>query len=280
MKIKITSDSTCDLSPAQLEQHRISILPLYINLGDKCMRDGLEVCADDIYAHVSGGGDLATTAAVNIGDYIDAFSPLAREYDAVIHFNISSDFSSCYQNATLAAQEFDNVYVVDSRNLSTGQGLLVLRGAEMAESGMAAADIAAQLNTLAERVDASFIVSQLTYLKKGGRCSSVAALGANLLNLKPCIEVVNGKMQVGKKYRGSFQKCIDLYVRDRLANMDQIDTSRIFITHSGVDEAAIETARQAICACGSFDEIVVTRAGCTISSHCGPGTLGVLFVRK
>ena len=280
MKIKITADSTCDLSPALLEQHHISILPLYINLGDKCLRDGLEIVPDDIYTHVSSGGDLATTAAVNIGDYIDAFSPLSKENDAVIHFNISSDFSSCYQNATLAAQEFDNVYPIDSRNLSTGQGLLVLLGAELAESGMAAEEIVKILNASAERVDASFIVSQLTYLKKGGRCSSVAALGANLLNLKPCIEVVNGKMQVGKKYRGSFQKCIDLYVRDRLANMDQIDTSRIFITHSGVDEAAIEAARQAICACGDFREIIVTRAGCTISSHCGPGTLGVLFVRK
>jgi DegV family protein with EDD domain len=140
------------------------------------------------------------------------------------------------------------------------------------------AGIAAELNAMTDRVDASFIVSQLTYLKKGGRCSSAAALGANLLNLKPCIVVADGKMQVGKKYRGSFAKCIELYVKDRLADMELVDTDRIFITHSGVEEESIEIARKAVCSCGNFKEILITRAGCTISSHCGPGTLGVLFI--
>ena len=252
MKIKITSDSTSDLSPQQLARYDIALIPLYINIGDKCLRDGLEVGPDDVYAHVDAGGELCSTAAVNVADYAERFTALRREYDAVIHVDISADFSSCYQNAVLAAQDLDNVYVVDSRNLSTGHGHVVLRAAELAEQGM----------------------------KKGGRCSSVVALGANLLKLRPCIEVVDGKMQVGKKYRGSFDKCVDQYVRERLADMEHIDTGRIFITHSGVEDSAIEAARRAIQDCGDFREITVTRAGCTISCHCGPGTLGVLFIRK
>lgn len=280
MKIKITSDSTSDLSPQQLARYDIALIPLYINIGDKCLRDGLEVGPDDVYAHVDAGGELCSTAAVNVADYAERFTALRREYDAVIHVDISADFSSCYQNAVLAAQDLDNVYVVDSRNLSTGHGHVVLRAAELAEQGMDAPAIVDALNALAPKVDASFILSRLDYMKKGGRCSSVVALGANLLKLRPCIEVVDGKMQVGKKYRGSFDKCVDQYVRERLADMEHIDTGRIFITHSGVEDSAIEAARRAIQDCGDFREITVTRAGCTISCHCGPGTLGVLFIRK
>jgi len=280
MKIKITSDSTCDLSQQLLEQHDIMLTPLYINKGDECLRDVYDVTPDDIYAHVAGGGELCTTAAKNISDYLELFQSLRQEYDAVIHINISADFSSCHQNAVLAAQELENVYVVDSRNLSTGHGHVVLRAAELAEQGMAPEMIVEELKALTEKVDASFILSQLEYLRKGGRCSGVVALGANLLKLKPCIEVVDGKMSVGKKYRGAFEKCIEQYVRDRLTDMDSIDTRRIFITHSGVEESSIEIARKAVADCGAFEEVIVTRAGCTISCHCGPGTLGVLFVRK
>ena len=267
MNIKITSDSTCDLSAEQLQQHNIQLLPLCISMGDKLLRDGVEITPDDIYAHVDAGGDICTTSALNFTDYSDCFTPLSQEYDAVIHINISAEFSSCYQNAVLASQEFDNVYVVDSRNLSTGHGHVVLRAAELAESGMDVKDIVAELNNFTAKVDASFILSRLDYMKKGGRCSSVVALGANLLHLRPCIEVVNGKMQVGKKYRGSFEKCVDQYIRD-------------FITHSGVADSALETARRAVEDCASFQEILVTRAGCTVSSHCGPGTLGILFLHK
>ena len=160
MNIKITSDSTCDLSAEQLERHHIQLLPLCISMGDKLLRDGLEIHPDDIYAHVDAGGDICTTSALNIADYTDCFAPLSREYDAVIHINISAEFSSCHQNAVLASQEFDNVYVVDSRNLSTGHGHVVLRAAELAESGMDAKDIVAQLNAFAPKVDASFILSQ------------------------------------------------------------------------------------------------------------------------
>ena len=280
MNIKITSDSTCDLSAEQLQQHNIQLLPLCISMGDKLLRDGVEITPDDIYAHVDAGGDICTTSALNFTDYSDCFTPLSQEYDAVIHINISAEFSSCYQNAVLASQEFDNVYVVATRTLSTGHGHVVLRAAELAESGMDVKDIVAELNNFTAKVDASFILSRLDYMKKGGRCSSVVALGANLLHLRPCIEVVNGKMQVGKKYRGSFEKCVDQYIRDRLAHPENLDLSRIFITHSGVADSALETARRAVEDCASFQEILVTRAGCTVSSHCGPGTLGILFLHK
>ena len=280
MAIKITADSTCDLSAEQLRQHNIDLFPMSITMGSQCLRDGIDVTPDDIYSHVDAGGDICTTSALNIADYTDRFSAFSKDYDAVIHINISAEFSSCYQNAVLAAQEFDNVYVVDSRNLSTGHGHVVLRAAELAESGMAAEDIVKELNAFTHKVDASFILSRLDYMKKGGRCSSVVALGANLLHLRPCIEVVGGKMQVGKKYRGAYDKCVDQYVRDRLAHPENLDLSRIFITHSGVSDSALEAARRAVEGCAHFQEILVTRAGCTVSSHCGPGTLGVLFIRK
>lgn len=280
MSIKITSDSTCDLSPALLESHRIGIFPLCVVKDGKSYRDGLEIVPADIFAHVAAGGDLCATSAVNLADYMSRFGELSRQYDAVIHLDISAEFSCCYQNARLAAAQFGNVYVVDSRNLSTGHGLLVLAAAEMAGSGMAAPEIVRELEALAARVEASFVMDRLDYMKKGGRCSSVVALGANLLRLKPCIEVVGGKMQVGRKYRGSFAKCVRDYVADRLAGRDDLDTGRIFITHTDVPEEALRAAVDTVRACADFHEILETQAGCTISCHCGPGTLGVLFLRK
>lgn len=280
MNFKITADSTCDLSPEQLRQYGIKLLPLYVQLGEKTLRDGVDVFPDDIYAHVAQGGDLATTAAVNLADYVRAFSTLSRKYDFVIHICISQDFSCCYQNACLAAAEYPNVYVVDSRNLSTGHGLVVLEAERCAREGMAPENIVAYLRELTDRVDASFILSRLDYMKKGGRCSSVAVLGANLLKLRPCIEVKDGKMGVCKKYRGTFDTCIKAYIEDRLKGKENLNLRRVFLTHSGVPEEIIETAKQAVRQYQNFEEICVTRAGCTVSSHCGPGTIGVLFIQE
>ena len=280
MNYKITADSTCDLSPEQLRQYGIKLLPLYVQLGEKTLRDGVDVFPDDIYAHVAQGGDLATTAAVNLADYVRAFSALSRKYDFVIHICISQDFSCCYQNACLAAAEYPNVYVVDSRNLSTGHGLVVLEAERCAREGMAPENIVAYLRELTDRVDASFILSRLDYMKKGGRCSSVAVLGANLLKLRPCIEVKDGKMGVCKKYRGTFDTCIKAYIEDRLKGKENLNLRRVFLTHSGVPEEIIETAKQAVRQYQNFEEICVTRAGCTVSSHCGPGTIGVLFIHE
>ncbi len=280
MNIKITTDSTCDLSPQQLQQHNISLIPLYVNLGGKCLRDIYDVTPDDIYAHVASGGDISSTAAVNISDYAEFFAPLSASYDAVIHLNLSAELSSSHQNARLAAEDFDNVYVVDSQCLTTGQGLMALHCAQLAESGMDAQAILADLADFQQKVDVSFILSQLDYLAKGGRCSSVVALGANLLSLKPCIEMENGLLHVGKKYRGSFQKCMERYIRDRLAHPEELDLSHILITHSGLDEATLELARQTVADCAAFAEVSINRAGCTISSHCGPGTMGIVFAHK
>ena len=280
MRIKFTSDSTCDLSREQLEQFDITILPLAVAMGGKDHRDGVDILPADIYAHVAAGGDLPKTAAVNIAQYQECWEGYARDYDAIIHLNISAEFSSCHQNAKLAAEEFDNVYVVDSRNLSTGHGLLVLKGIELAKQGMAAADIAQVLREAVGKVNASFILDQLEYLKKGGRCSTLAAMGANLLKLKPCIEVKDGKMAVGKKYRGTYEKCMKEYIADQLKDRTDLDLSQVFVTHSGIDEALIQAAVDAVNALQSFENLTITTAGCTISSHCGPGTMGVLFMTK
>lgn len=280
MKIKIISDSTCDLSREQIEQYGIHIMPLAVAMGEQNYRDGVDITPEQMYDHVANGGDLPKTAANNIADYAEVFGRYAGEYDAVIHLNISADFSSCHQNACVAAAEFDNVYVVDSRNLSTGHGLLVLRACELAQTGMTGAQIAEELRQLTERVDASFILNQLEYLKKGGRCSALAVLGANLLRLKPCIEVQDGKMDVGKKYRGSFEKCLREYIHDRLADRDDLDLDRIFVTHSGISRELVELAVNTVRELQPFREICVTQAGSTISSHCGSDTIGVLYIRK
>lgn len=280
MTYQILADSTCDLSPEQLERYNIRLTPLYVRLGDRDYRDGVDIHPDDIYAHVAAGGALASTAAVNMADYVRVFSEYSRRMDFVIQVCISSDFSSCYQNACLAAADYPNVYVVDSRNLSTGHGLVVLEAVRLAESGMQPEEIVTQLNEVTARVRASFILDRLDYMKKGGRCSSVAVLGANLLRLRPCIAVTDGKMGVEKKFRGSFEKCVRDYVTDRLAGRTDLDLRRVFITHSGVDDEIVRIARETIRSLQPFEEICVTRAGCTVSSHCGPGTIGVLFIEN
>lgn len=280
MAIKITADSTCDLSPELLERFDVTLMPLYVQKGDETFRDGVDITPADIFAHVAAGGALCKTAAPNISDFTALFGALSPRYDAVIHITISAEFSSSYQNACVAAEEFGNVYVVDSRNLSTGQGLVVCRAAELAASGLGAQEIVDALNDLTPRVDASFLVDRLDYLYKGGRCSAVAALGANLLHLRPCIEVRGGKMGVAKKYRGAFAKCIGDYARERLTKADDLDPARIFVTHTPCTDDTVAAAHEAVRACGSFEEILETTAGCTISCHCGPSTLGILYIHE
>ena len=280
MRYQITSDSTCDLSPEQLEKYNIRLLSLYVDMDGRTLRDGVDVKPDDIYAHVAAGGGLPKTAAVNMADYVRAFTELSAKNDFVIHVCISMDFSCCYQNAKLAAADFDNVYVVDSRNLSTGHGLVVLEAERMAREGMEPEAIVAALEALTGRVEASFILDRLDYMKMGGRCSAVTLLGANLLRLRPCIEVRDGKMGVGKKYRGSFEKCLVQYITDKLSGRTDLELRRVFITHSGLPEQTVQKAVETVQSLQKFEEIDVTRAGSTVSSHCGPGTIGVLFIRK
>ena len=278
MAIKITSDSTCDLSPELLERYQVTLLPLCVNLGDKTYYDGDDITPAQIFDHVSKTGQLPTTSATNISTYMDFFAPLAQQYEAVIHINIGSGFSSCHQNARLAAEEMDNVYVIDSENLSTGQGLLVIEAAVAAQRGDKAEDIVAMLKDVVGRIDTSFVVDKLDYLVKGGRCSSAAALGANLLNLKPCILLADGKMGVGKKYRGNWAKVLPGYAQDRLNGKD-VCKDRVFITYTSCPAETVEVLRTYLLEQG-FGEVLETVAGSTITSHCGPNTLGVLFIRK
>lgn len=281
MKIKITSDSTSDLSQALLEKFDIAVSPLYIIKDGQSYRDNIDITTDDIFAHVKAGGGLCSTAAVSETDYEEFFRRETRDCDGLVHVTISAEISSCYQNACVVAKRFPNVEVVDSRNLSTGIGHVVLFGAELAQRGdQTAAQIAQAMRAITEKVDASFVVDRLDYLRKGGRCSAVAALGANLLSIKPCIEVKNGQMGLGKKYRGAYEKALRAYVRDRLQSAGPVRQNRIFITHTAVPDDIVEAVRQEVNDCMHFDEVLITRAGCTVGCHCGPMTLGILYVHE
>lgn len=280
MKIKVLADSTCDLSKDLVEKLGLEIVPLTVIKDDQQYLDNITITPAEIFAHVAAGGDLCSTTAVSIGEYQDVFAKYTKEYDALIHINIGSGFSSSYQNACLAAEEFDNVYVIDSQNLSTGQGLVVLEACRLANTATDMESVVAALNNYASRVEASFLVDKLTYLVKGGRCSSAKALGANLLNLKPCIEVKGGKMVVGKKYRGNFNKSLPAYVKERLEGREDLDLTNIFITKTPVGDSCYAAVVEAVNTYGNFENVYKTDAGCTISCHCGPGTLGVLFIRK
>ena len=280
MNIKIISDSTCDLSPAQIAQHNITVIPLIVIKDDQEYRDGVTITAADVFAHVAAGGNLCSTAALNYGIYQEYFEKYASEYDGVVHISLGSGFSSSYQNACLAADEFDNVIAIDSMNLSTGQGHVVLEACRLAKEVESLAELKEKLDAFVPKVEASFLVDKLNYLAKGGRCSAVAALGANLLNLKPCIEVKNGKMSVVKKYRGSYAKCLASYVKDRLDSREDIIRNELFLTYTTVTDECRTAVVNAIEQYGNFENVYETQAGCTVSCHCGPDTLGVLFVRK
>lgn len=278
--VKITADSTCDLSPEILEEFDITLAPLGIVAGEDTYHDGVDIFPADIFRMVEQEGKACRTSAVNVYEYHELFGRFAGEYDAVVHVCIGSDFSACFQNAQVAANEFGNVYAVDSKNLSSGSGHIVYEAARMAKEGASAGQIRERLAYLVPRVEASFIIDRLDYLYKGGRCSALALLGANLLQLKPCIEVKDGKMTVGKKYRGRFDRSLKAYVTDRLSGRDDIVYERIFVTHPMCEPQVVEQVKRQVSALGLFERIIETKAGCTVSSHCGPNTLGILFIRK
>lgn len=278
MKIKITSDSTCDLSREQLERYEIDVIPLAVIKDGQVYRDGMDIQPADIFRHVEQGGALCSTSAVNVEDYRSYFSRFTDDYDAVIHINLGSGFSTCYQNAAIAAANFSNVHVVDSMSLSAGQGQLVIEAALLARKGLSPVEICSQLNEIRSRVSISFILDRLEYMQKGGRCSAVMALGGKLLKIKPCIAVRDGSLKMVEKYRGNFEKCVEKYIKDFLKDRKEMRKERIFITYTDVAPEAVQAARDAVAKYGSFDEVLETRAGCTVSCHCGPGTLGIIYI--
>ena len=278
--IKITCDSTCDLPQEFYAKYDVEVISLAVTLGDTLHRDGVDITAPELFDYVNETGTLPKTSAISMGEYLDVFGKYTAEGKTVIHINLSSNLSASHQNAVLAAQELSGVYVVDSRSLSTGSGHLVIEAAEMAAQGLDAETIVARLNEMKERLDVSFVLQTLEYLQKGGRCSSVAALGARALQLRPEIRVADGGMGVGKKYRGSMEKSVLDYVRGRLEGRDDIDTRRIFITHSTAPQELVDKVIALVKELHPFQEVITSVAGCTISSHCGPNCLGVLFFKK
>ena len=280
MRLKITADSTCDLPKAIIEEYNIGIVPLSIVKDGVPHRDGLEITPDEIFTYTENGGGSCQTAAVNVAEYHEVFSNYLNDYDAIVHVNIGSGFSACHQNAKLAAGEQENVYVVDSENLCVGMGYPVLEAAQMARAGREAKEIADWLDGVKDKVELSFVISTLDYLHRGGRCSALVAFGANLLGLKPSIELVDGKLEVGKKYRGIIGKIVEQYMTDQLAGRTDIDTRGAFIVSAGMPDDIVEIARRVARKDGRFEKVYESEAGCTISSHCGPGTLGVMFYRK
>lgn len=280
--IILCADSTCDLSPELVEKYHVHILPMHVNLDGNTYADGVDLNPDGIYAVYAEKKVLPKTAALNMDEFMDFVRPFIEAGNDVICLTLGSALSTTYNNCRLAALEMPGLYAIDSGNLSTGFGHCVIAAAERIAAGLPVEQIVEEVQALTQKVDASFVLDTLEFLHKGGRCSAVAMLGANVLKLKPCIEVNTdgGKMGVGKKYRGALERCLEQYVADRLAEPDTICTDRIFITHSGISEERIALVKAAIEKQMQFDEILITRAGCTISSHCGPNTLGILFVRK
>ena len=277
--VKILADSTCDLSPSLISRYKIGIIPLYVHLGEKEYKDGVDITPSDLYKWSDEHNETPRTSAPGIED-IESFLDKDSADEYVI-FTISSSMSSSYNNCILAAEDLemtDRVHVIDSANLSTGIGLQVIKAAELAAAGMTASEIAAEIEKIKGKVRASFVVDTLTYLYRGGRCSGVSAFLGSALRLHPRIEVIDGAMHPEKKYRGKNTRFIMDYVRDMENDLKSAVRDRVFITHSGCDREIVEDVRAYLEGLGRFDEILETTAGAVISSHCGPGTLGVLFI--
>lgn len=281
MKIKITSDSTCDLGEELTARYGVGIAPLTVILGDKSYKDG-EIAPKDIFDYVAQSGNLPKTAASSVSEYTDYFAEQLKESDAVIHFNISSLASSCYNAASKAAENFGGkVKVIDSRALSTGQGLLVLKACDLVAEGKSAEEVECEINSLRQKVNTSFVPDSLEYLHKGGRCSLAALIGAKVLKLHPMIcENEDGQLVAKKKYMGSMERCVRSYITDLKAQYTAYDKTRAFITHSNADEEVVAVARQLVKEYFEFDEVLETVAGSIVTSHCGRNTLGVLFIAK
>lgn len=281
-KVILSADSTCDLGDELIKKYHVQIQPLGIQLDGQLYKDGIDITPDEIYQTFDEKKILPKTSAPNPQEYIEHFQKWTDQGYEVVHISLGSGISSSYQNACLAASELPNVYPVDSGNLSTGMGLLVLEAADRIEQGMDAHQIAQEIKRLKQKVHASFVIDTLTYLYEGGRCSALQKYSAALLSIKPCIEVdpEQAHMNVGKKYRGSLRKVFKQYTIDQLNRYPNYLGKRIFITHSGTAEENIRIVKETIEQEANFQEIFITRAGCTISSHCGPNTLGVLFMSE
>lgn len=280
--IRIISDSTCDLSKELIKKYNIDILPLHIHLGEEEYQDGVTITPDEIYEWADANNTTPKTSAASMIEVIDKFEPYINNGEEIICFSISSSMSANHNVMRLAVEDMeaeDKIHIIDSANLSTGIGLLVVEAAIMAQECKSADEIVARIEELKPLVSASFVVDTLTYLHRGGRCSSVAALAGGVLKLHPKIVVENGKMDANKKYRGKMSMVIKSYVKDMEEDLKTAKKDRVFITHSGCEQSILDEIHGYLAELNVFDEILTTRAGSVISSHCGPGTLGVLFIK-
>ncbi len=281
-EVMITADSTCDLPNYLIEKNNITILPLSILLGDKSYSDGVDIFPRDIYAYVNKTGDVPKTAAVTPAQYNTVFKEFTEQGKAVVHIGLSSAISSSYQNACIAAAEFEDVYCIDSKSLCTAMGLLVLKACDFREKGFDAKKIYNRVNSLVPKVSTTFVLNNLEYLHKGGRCSGVAKFSANVLGIKPSIAVdENGRLDVAKKYRGKIDLVYKQYISDSLKDVNKFDPARVVIANSGdINPEIISFAKGVIEGKNKFTEVITADAGCTISSHCGPKTLAIFYIKK
>ena len=281
--VKITADSPCDIGPELKARYDVRLIPLHVTMNGKEYLDGVNISDEEIYANWHTNNSLPKTSAVSVGEYIDIFKEYLSQGYEIVHISLGSGLSVSNQNAKLAAEELAGVHVIDSCSLSTGFGLLVCEAGERVKKGMDAESIVKEVEPLNQKTSASFILDTLEFLHAGGRCSSLAQLGANLMSIKPSIQVLNekrGGMVVGKKFMGKLNKCIGKYIESQLANRDDIIHDRIFITHSGFPQEDVDWMIEKVNSYGPWGEVLVTTSGCTISSHCGPGCIGVLFLTK
>ncbi|MBQ7821721.1 MAG: DegV family protein [Clostridia bacterium] len=283
MNVKIISDSTCDLSLELISKYDIDILPLHVLLGEAEYSDGVDITPDEIYAWSNENNASPKTSAPALDAAYELFERHLKDGREIVCFSISNQMSGTGNVMRLAAQALnaeDRIHIIDSQNLSTGIGLLIIKAALASEAGMSGNEIVTLINGLIPKVRSSFVVDTLTFLYRGGRCSSVAALAGSALKLHPKIGVSDGKMAPGKKYMGSIGRAVMNYAHDLENDLKNAECDRVFITHSGCDEEMINEVRTYLESLAHFDEILVTRAGAVISSHCGPNTLGILFISK
>lgn len=279
-KVIISSDTTLDLTRELLEKYDIKTIPLTVLLGDKSFPDSPEFDNEAIFSRYREDGTLPKTSAPSLQQFTDFFRQYTDEGYEIVHLDISSELSSTCNNAKIAASEFDGVFVVDSRMLSNGVGLLAIEGAECRDKGMGAKEIAEHLESLTGKVDTSFVLDTLEFTWKGGRCSGLVAFGANLLGIKPALEMRDGKLEIYKKFRGPINKVYKMYITDRL-NGRSVRPEHVFLCNSGeIPQDVIDSLAEHIRSLIEVKELHLTMSGCTITSHCGPKCLGVLFINK
>lgn len=279
--VLVSCDSACDLSPEMKEQYGIQVTHMYVHEGERTFRDGVDITPDDIYRIYEEEGILPKTSAIPPEEYFAFFKQYIDQGYAIVHIALSSGISATCQDAMLAASELEDVYVLDSLALSCSGGLLAVQACRLRDAGMDAKEIAEEIRKRIDVTNTSFIVGKLTYLAKGGRCSTVTALGANILNIKPAVEMAEGTLSVGKKYRGKTADCFEKFLADKLAlAREESDGGVAAIYHAGIEPELFEHLRQIVVDSGIFQEVLTARAGGIISSHCGRETIGFTFQKK